>query len=159
MKTVSRRSPIKGVRLSPYAIGVSNSNPRQELSSHPCQQMVWLYRLQDRDSMPNWYTINHPKTLHTHNETQWPHRWNPNKRTLFMAFLSITLKVPVLGNRNKSLQPWTKKSKIGINPWISILAEKYFLRGVCFPSEALQTCNVRNYYYREMAGGSRGAFW
>ena len=46
-----------------------------------------------------------------------------------------------------------------INPWISILAEKCFLRGVCFPSEALQTCNVRNYYNREMAGGSRGAFW
>ena len=22
--------------------------------------------LQDRDSMPNWYTINHPTTLHTH---------------------------------------------------------------------------------------------
>ena len=27
--------------------------------------------LQDRDSMPNCYTINHPTTLHTHNETQW----------------------------------------------------------------------------------------
>ena len=23
-------------------------------------EMVWLYWLQDRDSMPNWYTINHP---------------------------------------------------------------------------------------------------
>ena len=34
--------------------------------------MVWLYRLQDRESMPNWHTINHPRTLHTHNETQWP---------------------------------------------------------------------------------------
>ena len=43
--------------------------PRQALSSHPRQQMVWLYWLQDRDSMPNWYTINHPTTLHTHNET------------------------------------------------------------------------------------------
>ena len=43
--------------------------PRQALSSHPCQQMVWLYWLQDRDSMPNWYTINHPATLHTQNET------------------------------------------------------------------------------------------
>ena len=52
--------------------------PRQALSSHPRQQMVWLYWLQDRDSMPNWYTINHPTTLHTHNETQWPtaaRRW------------------------------------------------------------------------------------
>ena len=41
--------------------------------------MVWLYCLQDRDSMPNWYTINHPTTLHTHNETQWPtaaRRWH-----------------------------------------------------------------------------------
>ena len=37
-----------------------------------CQQMVWLYWLHNRDSMPNWYTINHPTTLHTHNETQWP---------------------------------------------------------------------------------------
>ena len=46
--------------------------PRQALSSHPRQQMVWLYWLQDRDSMPNWYTINHPTTLHTHNESQWP---------------------------------------------------------------------------------------
>ena len=34
--------------------------------------MVWLYWLQDRDSMLNWYTINHTTTLHTHNETQWP---------------------------------------------------------------------------------------
>ena len=39
--------------------------PRQVLSSHPRQQMVWLCRLQDRDTMPNWYTINHPTTLHT----------------------------------------------------------------------------------------------
>ena len=31
--------------------------PRQALSSQPCQQMVWLYWLQDRDNMPNWYTI------------------------------------------------------------------------------------------------------
>jgi hypothetical protein len=45
---------------------------RQALSSHPRQQMVWLYWLQNRDSMPNWYTINHPTTLHTHNETQLP---------------------------------------------------------------------------------------
>ena len=40
--------------------------------------MVCLYWLQDRDSMPNWNIINHPTTLHTHNETQWPsaaHRW------------------------------------------------------------------------------------
>ena len=35
----------------------------------PHQQMVWLYWLQDRDSMPNWYTINHPTKLHT--------TWNP----------------------------------------------------------------------------------
>ena len=37
--------------------------------------MVWLCWLQDRDSMPNWYTINHPTT---HNEIQWPtaaRRW------------------------------------------------------------------------------------
>ena len=49
------------------------------LSSHPHQQMVWLYWLQDRDSMPIWYTINHPTTLHTHSETQWPiaaHQWH-----------------------------------------------------------------------------------
>ena len=43
--------------------------PRQALSSHPLKQMVGLYWLQDRDSMLNWYTINHPTTLHTHNET------------------------------------------------------------------------------------------
>ena len=43
--------------------------PRQALSSHPHQQMVWLYWLQDRDSIPNWYTINHPTTLHI--------QWNP----------------------------------------------------------------------------------
>ena len=47
--------------------------PRQALSSHPHLQMVWLYWLQDRDSMPNWYTINHLTILHTHNETQ---LWN-----------------------------------------------------------------------------------
>ena len=46
--------------------------PRQALSSHPRQQMVWLYWLQDSNSMSNWYTINHPSTLHTHTETQWP---------------------------------------------------------------------------------------
>ena len=53
--------------------------PRQVLSSHPLQQMVWLYWLQDRDSIPNWYTINHPTKLHAHNETQWPtaaRRWH-----------------------------------------------------------------------------------
>ena len=53
--------------------------PRQALSSHPHQQMVLLYWLQDRDSMPNWYNINHPTTLHIHNETQWPnaaHGWH-----------------------------------------------------------------------------------
>ena len=44
--------------------------PRQALSSHMHQQMVRLYWLQDRDSMPNWYSINHPTTLHTQNETQ-----------------------------------------------------------------------------------------
>jgi hypothetical protein len=52
--------------------------PRQALSFHPRQQMVWLYWLQDRDSMPNCYTINHPTTLHTHNETKRPtaaRRW------------------------------------------------------------------------------------
>ena len=49
--------------------------PRQGSSSQPPQQMVWLYR----DSMPNRYTINHPTTLHTHKETQWPnaaHGWH-----------------------------------------------------------------------------------
>ena len=44
----------QGCRLSPYATGATDG----------------LYWLQDRDSMPNWYTINHPTTLHTHNETQ-----------------------------------------------------------------------------------------
>ena len=34
--------------------------------------MVWLYWLQDRDCMPNWYTINHPTKLPTQNDTQWP---------------------------------------------------------------------------------------
>ena len=43
--------------------------PRQALSSHPLKQMVWLYWLQDRDSVPNWYNINHPTTFHT--------QWNP----------------------------------------------------------------------------------
>ena len=41
--------------------------------------MVWLYWLQDRDSMPIWYTINHPTTQHTYSETQWPiaaHQWH-----------------------------------------------------------------------------------
>ena len=42
---------------------------RQALSSHPRQQMVWLCRLQDRDSIHIQYTINHPTTLHT--------QWNP----------------------------------------------------------------------------------
>ena len=46
--------------------------PRQGLSSHPHQQMVCLYWLQVRDSMPNWCTITHPTTLQTHNETQRP---------------------------------------------------------------------------------------
>ena len=46
--TVSRRSPIKGVRPSPYATGFLT--PRQALSSHPLKQMVRLYWLQDRDS-------------------------------------------------------------------------------------------------------------
>ena len=54
--------------------------PRHALSSHPHQRMVWLYWLQDTDSMPNCYTINHPTTLHTHNET---HCCSP--MTLFAA--------------------------------------------------------------------------
>ena len=45
--------------------------PRQALSSHPHQQMVRLYFPQDRDTVPNWYNINHPTTLHAHNEIQW----------------------------------------------------------------------------------------
>ena len=39
--------------------------PRQGLSSHLRQQMVWLYWPQDRDSMLNCYTINQPTTLQT----------------------------------------------------------------------------------------------
>ena len=39
--------------------------PTQALSSHRGQQMVLLYWLQGRDSMPNWYTVNHPTTLPT----------------------------------------------------------------------------------------------
>ena len=35
--------------------------PRQVLSSHPLKQMFRLYWLQDRDSMPTWYAINHLK--------------------------------------------------------------------------------------------------
>ena len=46
--------------------------PRQALSSHPRQQMVWFYCIQDRNSMPIRYTINHSTTLNTHDETQWP---------------------------------------------------------------------------------------
>ena len=41
--------------------------PRQALSSHPCQQMVWLYWLQDRDS-----TLSTIRQHFTHNEIQWP---------------------------------------------------------------------------------------
>ena len=43
--------------------------PRQALSSQPRQQMVLLYWLQDRDSLLNWYAINHPSHF-THNEIQ-----------------------------------------------------------------------------------------
>ena len=39
--------------------------PRQALLSHPHQQMVWLCRLQDGDSILIQYTISHPLTLHT----------------------------------------------------------------------------------------------
>ena len=41
-------------------------NHKQALSSHPHQQIVWMYWLQDKDSMPKQYTINHPTKLHTH---------------------------------------------------------------------------------------------
>ena len=58
------------VKPSLFTTGVLT--PRQVLLCHLSQQMVWLYWLQDRDSMPNWYNINHPTTLHTHNETKWP---------------------------------------------------------------------------------------
>ena len=45
-------------------------NLGQTLSSYPHQQMVWLCRLQDRDSIHTYtVTINHPTTLHT--------QWNP----------------------------------------------------------------------------------
>ena len=41
--------------------------PRQALSSHPRQQMVWLYWLQDRDSMPpiclDYKARNRPKLV------------------------------------------------------------------------------------------------
>ena len=58
------RHPIKGVMPSPMLLVFLT--PRQALSSHPRQQMVWLYWLQD--SMSNWCTIKHPTKLHTHNE-------------------------------------------------------------------------------------------
>ena len=66
------RHLIKGVMPSPMLLVYLT--PRGALSSHP--QLYWL---QDRDSMPNSYTINHLTTLHTHNETQWPtaaRRWH-----------------------------------------------------------------------------------
>ena len=56
--------PIKGVMPSPMLLVLLT--PRLVLPSHLRQQMVWLYWLHDRDSMPNLYTINHPTTLHTH---------------------------------------------------------------------------------------------
>ena len=69
IKAVSNQAPMLLVFLT----------PRQALSSHPCQQMVWLYWLQDRYSMPSLYTINYPTTLPIHIETQWPtaaRRWH-----------------------------------------------------------------------------------
>ena len=49
--------------------------------------MVWLFQQQDRDSIPNWYTINYPTTLQAHNETQWPTaacRWQFALRDYFL---------------------------------------------------------------------------
>ena len=43
--------------------------PRQALSFHPRQHMVWLYKLQDRDSIHIWYTI---LQHFTHNEIECP---------------------------------------------------------------------------------------
>ena len=62
------RHPIKGFMPSPMLLVFLT--PRQALSSHPRQQMVWLYCLQD--SMPNWCTIKRSTMLHTHDEIQWP---------------------------------------------------------------------------------------
>ena len=50
--------------------------PWQALSSHPHQQMLWLWRLQDRDSVHVQYTI---LQHFTHNGIQWPtaaRRWH-----------------------------------------------------------------------------------
>ena len=107
--------------------------------------------------MPNWYTINHPKTC-THTIKPSDPQMKP-PRELYLWLFCLLLQRFLYQATEIKLFSLEQKNEIGINPQISILAEKYFLRGVCFPSEALQTCNVRNYYYREMAGGSRGAFW
>ena len=70
--------------------------PRQALSSHLCQQMVWLYWLQDRDGMPNWYTINHPTTLHANNVSL-PIAWITGPKTdPSLVLLFIIIKIPVV---------------------------------------------------------------
>ena len=68
--TIQYRGSLRSRDLAPMLQAFLT--PRQALSSHPCQQMVWLYWLQGRDSMPNRYSLNHLTILHTHNETQWP---------------------------------------------------------------------------------------
>ena len=57
---------IKGI--TPSSMPLVFLTPRQALSSHPRQQMVWLYWLQDRDNMPNQYTISHSTTLNCSEE-------------------------------------------------------------------------------------------
>ena len=68
--TIQYHGGLRSRELGQAPILLVFLTPRLALSSHPRQQMVGLYWLEDRDSMPNWYTINHPTTLHTHNEIQ-----------------------------------------------------------------------------------------
>ena len=63
--TVQYHGGLQSRELGQATVLLLSLTPRQVSSSHPCQQMVWLYWLQDRDSMPNWYTINHSTILHT----------------------------------------------------------------------------------------------
>ena len=67
-----RPGPCLDFGIASMLLVLLTPSPRQPVSSHPHQQMVWLYWLQDRDNMPNPYTINHSTTLHIHNETHWP---------------------------------------------------------------------------------------
>ena len=67
--TIQCHGSLKSRELGQAPMLLVFLTPRQALSSHPRQQMEWLCWLQDRDSMLNWYTINHPTTLYT--------QWNP----------------------------------------------------------------------------------